>query len=301
MTQEIRQSVCGARTRTLRACSAALLSTLAAACGGGLENDGNGTRDRLLCATTCQSSSSLAPSQIRASYAIVGEGSRVQAQAGFSSGSDIRFNVELDGGDSLRLSTAQGTQDFHIPAIAGVPAILIEAMRLLVAGATPYLSEVTPPSGEASMQFLFTRGATTYTSSVRLPAPYQILSPASGTTLSIGDRTLQIRLSSATAATLNLATFSCTDVNGNTATGSSTLDVVPGSQSSDGSGVSYALAVGAGIDTLTFSTTNPRGAVSRCDVTIKTTIDAQGQMDARFSSGSQIFAQQIRSVQVTMR
>ncbi|WP_200229858.1 hypothetical protein [Rubrivivax gelatinosus] len=82
---------------------AALLCTLAA-CGGGTQDD-NGEADRLICATGCKSSSTLASNKLRPSFVVVGDGKRVQAQAGFSSGSDLRFNVEIDGSDSLRLVT----------------------------------------------------------------------------------------------------------------------------------------------------------------------------------------------------
>ncbi|MBK1711866.1 hypothetical protein CKO43_03605 [Rubrivivax gelatinosus] len=231
---------------------------------------------------------------------VVGDGKRVQAQAGFSSGSDLRFNVEIDGSDSLRLVTPKGTQGFHIPA-GDVTTVIGDALFTLIAGAKPYLSEVDPPSGAAPMQFQFIRGSTTLVSSVELPAPFKITSPASGTTLAITARTLPVRLTATAPATKHeTTTFNCTDVNGNTASGTPGLKVVPGSASADSTGVSYSLDIGAAVDGLSFSTTHPRGAVARCDVVLRAIVEAQGQADPQFES-AQIFAQQIRSVSFAMR
>jgi hypothetical protein len=286
--------------RSLRAwTSLVLLPAVLSACGGGLESDSGGQASRLTCATTCKPSSSLATDQIRPSFVVVSDGTRAQAQAGFSSGSDFRFNVEIDGTDSLRLSTTQGTQGFHIPA-GSLSTVVVDALRTLVAGATPYLSELTPVAGTLPVQFQFVRGSTTYASSVELPAPFQITAPASGTTVPIATRRLSVALTSATAPTVNSATFACTDVNGNTATGSPTLNVVPGSLASTASGVSYALDVGEAVDGLTFSTNFPRSAVARCDLKLQLIVQAQGQADTRFAD-TQIFAQQIRSVTLAMR
>lgn len=277
---------------------AVLLSTLAA-CGGGIEEDGNGQVDRLVCATACKPSSSLPTNQIRPSFVVVSDGSRVQAQAGFSSGSDLRFNVEIDGSDSLRLDTTQGSQGFHIPA-GSISTIVVDALRTLVTGATPYLSEVNPAAGAEPMQFQFVRGGTVHTSSIKLPAPYQIVSPANGATVAVTARALSIRLTSVAAATINGASFDCTDANGNTARGSPQLDVVPNSVTNEASGVSYSVDIGSAIDNLAFSTTHPRGAVASCDVVLKLIMQMQGQADPRFGN-AQVFAQQIRSVMIAMR
>lgn len=285
--------------RTVLAATSVVFVCALAACGGGVQDDGNGQVDRLACATACKPSSSLATDQIRPSFVVVSDGNRVQAQAGFSSGSDLRFNVEIDGSDSLRLSTSRGTQGFHIPA-SSLSTFVVEAFRTLVAGATPYLSEVNPDAGAAPMQFEFVRGATIYTSSVQLPNPYQITNPSNGVTVAITTRTLPVALSSASPATAHGASFSCVDVNGNTATGGSDLSMVAGSLTSASSGVSYTLDIGAAVDRLSFSTTNPRGSVARCDVVLKLTMQNQGQADPRFGS-AQVFSQQLRSVTIAMR
>jgi hypothetical protein len=278
--------------------SAALVSTLAA-CGGGIQESGNGSADRLTCATTCKSSSSLASNQIRPAFVVVSDGARVQAQAGFSSGSDLRFNVEIDGTDSLRLNTAQGTQNFRIPATS-FPTIIVDALRTLIAGATPYLSEVNTAAGASPLNFEFVRNTTVLASTVELPAPFQIASPADGATLALTARILPVRLSGAATATVNGVTLNCTDVNGNTATGTSQLSPQAGSVVRDASGIGYTLDIGSAIDRLTFSSTFPRGAVARCDVALKLIMEAQGQADARFAS-PQIYAQQIRSASVALR
>ncbi|MBZ8143102.1 hypothetical protein CLD22_24885, partial [Rubrivivax gelatinosus] len=79
--------------------------------------------------------------------------------------------------------------------------VIGDALFTLIAGAKPYLSEVDPPSGAAPMQFQFIRGSTTLVSSVELPAPFKITSPASGTTLAITARTLPVRLTATAPAT----------------------------------------------------------------------------------------------------
>jgi hypothetical protein len=285
--------------RPARAVAGMLLISALSGCGGGLEDDSHGQADRLICATACQPSSSLSTGQIRPSFVVVSDGTRVQAQAGFSSGRDPRFNVEIDGSDSLRLVTAHGTQAFHIPA-GSLATIVVDALRTLVTGATPYLSELAPSPGAEPMQFHFVRSAATHISSVELPAPFQIVSPALGATMALGARTLSVRLTSAVAATLNSATFNCSDVNGNTAAGTPSLNVVADSLTSDASGVTYSLAVGEAIDELTFSTTYPRGAVASCDIELQLIAQAQGQADPQFKD-AQIFAQQIRSVSITAR
>ena len=268
-------------------------------CGGGIKDDSNGESERLICPRACIPSSTLATDQMRPSFVVVSDGVRVQAQAGFSSGSDPRFNVEVDGSDSLRLATTQGVQGFHIPA-SSLSTILVDALQTLVVGATAYLSEVPPSQGTAPVQFQFIRGGTVLVSSVALPAQYQIANPPSGTTLPVSTRTLPIQLTSAEAATVHSASLSCTDVNGNTASGAPLLSIVQNSQSRDSTGISYALNIGEAIDNLAFSTTHPRGAVARCDLGLKVIMQAQGQPDLRFGN-AQIFAQQIRSAALALR
>lgn len=285
--------------RSARVLPGAVFVSALAACGGGIQEDSQGEADRLVCATTCKPSSTLATSEIRPSFAVVSDGTRVQAQAAFSSGGDFRFNVEVDGSDSLRLRTSQGTQGFHIPG-SNLVTVFADVLRTLVAGATPYLSEVSPSAAAASMQFEFVRGTTVHASSVQLPAPYQILSPANGATLAISTRTLQVSLTSPVAAIFNNASFNCADANGNTANGTLQLAMTGEGPISGPSGVSYVLDVGRAIDGLSFSTTQPRGTVSRCDVVLKLIVQTQGQADPRFGT-AQVFAQQIRSVTIAMR
>jgi len=176
----------------------------------------------------------------------------------------------------------------------------VDALLSLVVGAKPYLSDVTPSAGAAQMKFQFVRGATEYNSSVVLPAPYQIVSPANAATVPVKARALSVILTSAVVATDNGAEFKCTDDNGNTARGSVQLQVVSGSVLTQSTGVSYSLDIGTAIDGLDFSTTYPRGVVARCDLVLKLTVQTQGQADSRFES-ARVFAQQIRSVAVVMQ
>jgi hypothetical protein len=283
----------------MRALGVTAIAAGIAGCGGAFQDDSNGAAARLTCPKTCTPSGSLTTEQIRPSYTIAGDGQRVQAQAGFSTGSDPRFNVELDGGDNLLLVTAQGTQTFHIPP-TDLGTVVVSALWTLFLGAVPYVSEVTPSAAPMPVQFQFVRGAVVYASSVTLPAPYQIAAPTAGTTLPITTRSVAIRLTPSGAATSHSASMNCIDVNGNTASGGLPLSAVPGSQIVDANGTTYSLDLGPAIDGLTFTTTYPRGAVASCDVVMTVTKEAAGQPDGRFAS-PQIFAQQIRSVGLALR
>lgn len=297
--QTMRTAVCGSRSRATL--MAAAIVTSFAGCGGGVTDDSHGAAAHLTCAKQCTPSSSLKTEQIRPSFAIVGNGQKVQAQAGFNTGNDPRFNVELDGDDELRLVTPQGTQKFHIPA-SSIETVVVDALKTLLIGATPYLSEVTPAQGTMPVQFQLVRGTTVYTSAVTLPAPFQITAPVAGAVLPLTTRTLSVRLTStsATADIANAATLNCTDVNGNTASGQPALAVVQGSQATDVNGTAYVLDLGTALDGLSFTTTHPRGAVAACDVNLGVTVEVNGQADAAFNN-PRVFAQQIRSVRLTLR
>lgn len=284
--------------RPARAVAGVALVGALAACGGGVVDD-NGEADHLVCATGCKPSSSLKTNELRAYFAVVGDGSSVQAQAGFSTGSDLRFNVEIDGGDSLRLVTPKGSQGFHIPG-GDITTLLGDALITLITGAKPYVSKIDPSSGVTPLRFEFVRGTTTEVSTVELPAPFDILSPASRTTLPITQRTLPIRLSAAEVGSSHYASIDCTDVNGNKGSGSPGLGVVSGSLASDASGVSYSLDLGKAIDGLSFSSTYPRGAVARCDVKLQVVVQRVGQADPAFAS-AEVYAKQARSVSIALR
>lgn len=279
----------------------ALVGTLAA-CGGGIvdDDDGGGEADHLTCATECKPSSSLATNQIRAHYVVVGDGTKVQARATFSSGRDPRTNVELDGNDSLRLVTPQGTQGFYIPA-GSKWTMGIDALVTLLTGAKPYLSEVDPPSAATQMQFQLVRGTTaTYVATVDLPAPFRITSPASGLRLPVTTRSLPVQLTSPVTTPHNIGRIECTDVNGNKGSGSENLSMVSGSLTADATSVSYSLALDDVIDAVEFSTDHPRGAVERCDLELEVVYQNDGLPDPGFAS-TLIYAQQIRKVKIALR
>ncbi|TCO97694.1 hypothetical protein [Rubrivivax gelatinosus] len=285
--------------RPLRALAGAAFVGVLAACGGGVVDDNDGEADHLVCATGCKPSSSLASNEIRAYFAVLDDGSSVQAQAGFSAGSDPRFNVEIDGNDRLQLVTPKGTQDFHIPA-GNVATVIGDALLTLITGAKPYVSKIDPPSAATPLRFEFVRGTTTLVSSVELPAPFKILSPASRSTLPLAQRTLPIRLSATEVGWSHYTSIDCTDVNGNKGSGTPGLDVVAGSFTRDSSGVSYSLDLGAAIDGLSYSTVHPRGAVARCDVDLQVVVLRQGLTDPAFAS-AQVYGKQARSISIALR
>ncbi|MDT7837114.1 hypothetical protein [Aquabacterium sp. OR-4] len=292
----------GARLRPGRVAGGVLasLAMLAAAgCGGGIESDSGAQPERLTCATTCKSSSSLAINQIRPAFAVVSDGTQAQAQAAFSTGSDLRFNVELDGGDSLRLKTAQGSQAFHIPG-SSLASVVFDALGVLLTGARPYVATLTPTAGVMAVQFEFVRGETVYVASVSLPASHQIAAPAPGAQLDMAARNVAVSLNIASPVNTHHASFKCTDANGNTASESRSLGIVPDSTVRTATGVSYLLDIGSAIDRLSFTTTYARGVVARCDVDLEVSHQAMGLPDERFST-TQISARQQRKVAFTMR
>jgi hypothetical protein len=279
---------------TIIRCAAMAAAALSlCACGGGIEDDDNGSQPTLVCATTCIDSSTVATAQIRHSYALVSDGQQLQAQAGFSTGSDPRFNVALEGGDQLLLATPQGTQDFHIPA-SGFATIFVDAFTQLIAGAKPYLSEVTPvPAGSAAYEFRFVRNGAVMAAPVTLPAPFVITQPVANAVLEVSAPTLVVQVS--TPGTYSFSgDFSCTDVNGNTATSDTVMNVLGAPQNVNG-GVAYTLDLASTINGLQFTSTYPRGSISSCSVTLHAQSQIDGTPSAAFASGSRVFAQQIRS------
>lgn len=285
----------------LGATGIAVLVAGLAGCGGGVTDDSGGTAERLTCLETCTPSNTVNPDQLSAHYALVSEGGKVQAQAGFNTGDDPRFNVEVAGGDKLRVVTASGANTFHIPSSGGIAGIIAAFPSLLIIGATPYLSDVPSSATTLPADFEFVRGATVYKSSVTLPAPFSITAPAAGATFPMSTRTLSVRLASGGMAPENQAEFKCADSNGNTANSTESIPVATIAALADGSGYAYTLDLGAVIDTLIFTTTFPRGAVASCDIGLSVTLQNDGTRDARLGSNTRVFAQQIRRVSFALR
>ena len=287
--------------RIQRYLPASLSAILAVACGGGINPDsGQGTA--LVCPRTCTDSSTVPSAQLRHAYALVSDGVAMQAQAGFSTGSDLRFNVELKNGDSLQLLTPQGVQGFHVPA-SSIGTILIDALTTLIAGARPYLSEVDAlPSGAADYRFVLTSNAGGISETVTMPAPFQIALPAGGSTSDIAAPTLTVRVTS--PGNYRFATAgSCSDSNGNASTGNGIGDLAPTTPpAADASGASYTVDLAAALLRLQFETRFPRGAIAACDLTLTALAQNDGVPDAAFEAvNSRVFAQQIRSTRFLLR
>jgi hypothetical protein len=276
-----------------RAAFGACVGASLAACGGGVEEDNGASSAALVCATTCVDSSTVDASQIRHSYALVSDGQQMQAQAGFSTGSDPRFNVEIKGGDQLELATPQGVQGFHIPS-QSLGEAFANVFTTLATGASPYLSEVVPmPSAASDYQFRFSRNGKTMSATVTMPAPFTIVAPAADSTLNVAAATATARISGQGNYGFT-ADFSCVDVNGNTASMSNVTIAPLAPPQTDTGGSTYTLQIGLALNGLQFTTAHPRGAVSSCDVKLHVGVENDGTPSPDFAAGSRIFAQQWR-------
>jgi hypothetical protein len=287
--------------RRAPAALATLVAGVVVACGGGIKSD-PGTGTALVCPRTCIDSSTVPPSQLRHSYALVSDGVALQAQAGFSTGSDLRFNVELKNGDGLQLQTPQGAQDFHVPA-STLGTLFIDAFATLIAGASPYLSEVSAlPGGPTDYRFVYTRNAGAISETVTLPGPFQIASPASGSTVNIALPILTVRVTRSGSYRFT-ASGSCVDANGNASTGSGLGELgATSAPALDAAGATYSLDLGGPLARLTFETRFARGAIAACDLTLTATAQNDGVPNAAFDAvNSRIFAQQIRSARLLLR
>ncbi|HEX7638586.1 MAG TPA: hypothetical protein VF457_09330 [Burkholderiaceae bacterium] len=281
------------------------LSTLAlvasaalAGCGGGVVPDPGGTSPDvpLNCyGTECVPSDTLPTSAITAMMFVVDDGTRTQAQAGFNTDGSIFHNVELqgdeldfvDGATVTRMALArQGAWDFF--------------GNLLTLG-QPYLADISPqPATARDYAFRLVRAGGTLTSTVTLPAPFDITAPANNSAYAPSTTTIPVTLDAPEPVGDFSTTFTCTDSNGNQ-TGTRNASGSPFS-ATDGSGEAYAFSVPTFLASLDWSAaTLPVGTVRSCNVTIHVLQVQPGSLAPGFHAFSVIQATQTRQVQVTLR
>ena len=287
-----------------------LMAGLLSACGGGgysipAAGNSNSAALNLVCATACIASNTVATDKLRWSYVLVNDGKNPRAFAAFGTGSDPRVNVEIKGDDQIQLMTSQGAQPFYIPAPdslgAAIAQALLEVFTLPLAGASPYESDLNATEAAQPVQFQIIRGSTVYSSTATLPPSFSFTAPANNAVLPISTRTLQVQLTSAVPASFAPLTMSCTDSNGNTAaTSNGGLLITSGPVATGSGGTSYTLDMGAFLDGLNFTTTFPRGVLSKCSLAIQATTNGSGQVAKGFAS-TVVVAQQIRTVNLTLQ
>ncbi|MBV8380930.1 MAG: hypothetical protein JO369_09245 [Paucibacter sp.] len=281
---------------------AVLVIGLLGGCGGGgssgILGGGTSTPQHLTCAKACIPSDSVSLDQLRASYMLIDDGQHLQALASFGTGNDPRSNVEISGTDQIQLVTVQGTQPFQIPSTSAATAI-VQAITVVVAGASPYESDVNATQAANPVQFQFIRSSTTYTSTVSLAPVFAISAPTAGSTLPIGNTVISIALSSAAITPTQSVALNCTDVNGNTAS-TNVNAAIQGTPTLGNGGMSYSIDLGPALNSLQFTTTYPRGAIASCAASLTVMLQTSGQTATGLTQ-AQIVGQRSRTVAFTMR
>lgn len=274
------------------------LAAALASCGGGVVPDPGGTSPdvRLQCGSgACVPSDTLDTSRITALMYVVDDGTRTQAQAGFNTDGSIFHNVELEGdtlwfvggGTSQRMLLArEGAWDFFL--------------NLLTLG-QPYLADIAPqPTAARAYEFQLRRAGGTVSSTVTLPAPFDISSPGSNQIYAIGSTSVPVVVTSPLATGNFSTTFVCTDANGN-----QTSNRVPDGQSFtqlDASGQSFRFNVQAFLATLEWDQdVAPPAPATRCDVTLFAVASNAGTLSPQFHAFSVLQATQTRNVRFSLR
>jgi len=280
-----------------RAFVAAAFGAALASCGGGVVPDPGGTSAdvRLNCPSVCVASNTLDTSRITAYLYVVDDGSRTQAQAGFNTDGSLLHNVELDG-DTLWLVDGS-RQTRMLLARQGAWDFLLDLLTL----GQPYLGDLSPqPTAARTYRFELRRATGTVTSTVTLPAPFELTAPGAGQAFSLGATGVAIAVTSPLDTGNFATTFTCNDANGN-----QTSNRVPDGQSfsaTDASGLAFRFNVQAFLASLEWDQdAYPPAPVTRCDVTLRVVDSAAGTLDNRFHAFSVLQATQIRTRQIVLR
>ena len=278
--------------------AAVLAAAALASCGGGVVPDPGGTSPdvRLQCGNSpCVPSDTLDTSRITALMYVVDDGTRTQAQAGFNTDGSIFHNVELEG-DTLWLVNG-GTSQRMLLAREGAWDFF---QNLLTLG-QPYLADIAPqPTTAQTYDFQLRRSGGTVSSTVTLPAPFDISSPGSNQVYAIGSTSVPVTVTSP-LSTGNFSTgFTCTDANGN-----QTSNRVPDGQSFtqlDDAGESFRFNVQAFLASLEWDQdVAPAAPVTRCDITLLAVASNFGTLSTAFHAFSVLQATQTRSVRFSLR
>ena len=274
----------------------ALAATLAS-CGGGVVPDPGGTSPdvRLQCSGGCVPSDTISTGAITALMAVVDDGTRTQAQAGFNTDGSLFHNVELEG-DTLWLIDG-GTQQRMLLARDGAWDFFLDFLTL----GQPYLADIAPqPTATRTYAFQLERANGTVTSQVTLPTPFTVTAPGGGQVFAIGSSEVPVAVTTPLDTGNFGTTFTCTDANGNQ-TSNRVPDGLSFTQLGAG-GESFQFNVPAFLASLEWDQdAAPPAAVARCDITLHATSTNAGAPSTAFHAFSILQATQVRTVQFFLR
>lgn len=282
------------------ACALALL--ILAGCGGGGEagvvpDHGTSTNKPMVCLGPCVDSSTLSAGQMEAHFYIVDDGNRTQAQGGFFAGFSVGYNVELEG-DPLYFVRGTNAVQMGLPVNDFDNTFGIVFIPL----GQPYLYDFpSNPTDAVTGQFELRRASgQVYTSTVTLPAPFRITSPADNTVVSRASDAVALQLDSAQPdATWTVENANCTDTTGMhwTHAGGSTASLF---STADGRSVVFHAA--DYISTLQFTTdTGATPVLTNCVLKLQATLTNGGTLANGFMPASSISGIQLRTLSLTVR
>ena len=278
------------------ACALAILTL--AGCGGGgeagtIHDHCTSTTERMTCAATCVPSDTLSAGQMEAHFYLEDDGTRTQAQAGFFHGFSVGYNVEL--GDEP-LYFVRGTDSEAMALPLGYSASSGDPLG------DPYLYDFAQrATAPVAAQFQLHHAGQVYVSSVTLPAPFNINSPANGTTYSKASAVVPIQLDSAQPqASWDVANANCKATDGTTWVdggndGASYFSTV------DGRSVQFRAADYMASLKFTNTSTGAVAALVSCNITLQATVTSGGTMADGFEAGSSISGLQLRKVQIALK
>lgn len=280
------------------ACALALLAL--PGCGGGtnagvVPDKGTSTSLHMACTGTCVPSDTLAAGQMEAHFTIVDNGKKAQAQAGFFDGFTLGYNVELHG-DTLYFVQGGVATQMGLPISPGAGIKVHEAAPF-----SPYVMDFPQlPTTAVAGQFELRRAGQTFISQTSLPAPFNIVSPADGATVSKASNAVALQLDTAQPqATWTVENSQCRDT-------ANVLHVQAGNGSisafstDDGRSVQFHAADFMASLQFKDADGNPL-ALASCVFVLQAAVTNGGTLADGFEAGSSVSAVQLRQLTVSAR
>ncbi len=280
------------------ACALALLAL--AGCGGGttagvVNDKGTSTTLRMSCTGPCVESDTLSTGQMEAHFTVVDNGRKAQAQAGFFDGFTLGYNVELEG-DTLYYVQGGVATRMGLPISPGAGIKVHDAAPF-----SPYVMDFPQlPAAPVAGQFELRRAGQTFTSQTSLPAPFNIVSPADGSTVSKSSNAVALQLDAALPqATWTVENSQCRDTSNvlHVQAGNGSL---PAFSTDDGRSVLFHAA--DYMASLQFKDANGNPlALTSCVFVLQAAVTNGGTLADGFETGSSISAVQLRQLTVSAR
>jgi hypothetical protein len=285
------------------ACALAPVLAALAGCGGGdggvvADPKGTSASVQLECTIKCVDSDTLSTGQMEAHFYIVDDGTRTQAQAGFFHGFAIGYDVELTGGDVVNF--IQGSTSTPMELEDNMTNAFGDTLSL---PGDPYLVDIKAlPTAAVSGQFQLVRPTQTLTSSVTLPAPFNITAPGNNATSSKTSDAVVLQLDAAHPdVAWEAPAATCIDNTGATwdsgggGSGTSVYFATADSRSFTFDAARY-------MADLVFKRTDGTIAViDSCAVTLKALRTNEGTLADGFATGSDVSAIQLRTVKINLK